>query len=226
MANIQKRLNGTWRARYRDSAGKEHARHFARRVDAQAWRDGVTTAVDRQAPTSIRCAPERRSANCPSSGSSARSTSSPRHRRCTSRSSAPTFSRPGATFRSPASSTAMSRRWVAGLMASGLSPSHVRDLVGVLSGVLGLAMRDRRLPSNPALSVDVPRRTKRRRRYLTASEVETLAEAAGSDGRLAVLVLACCGLRRCELAALRVSSLDHRGARPSRLGHAEVPTAQ
>jgi hypothetical protein len=45
MANIQKRPNGTWRARYRDSAGKEHARHFARRVDAQAWLDGVTTAV-------------------------------------------------------------------------------------------------------------------------------------------------------------------------------------
>ncbi len=98
--------------------------------------------------------------------------------------------------------------WVAGLVASGRSPSHVRDLVGVLSGVLGLAVRDRRLPSNPALGVDLPRRTKRRRRYLTASEVETLAEAAGSDGRLAVLVLAYCGLRWCELAALRVSSID------------------
>ena len=32
-------------SRYRDSAGKEHARHFARRVDAHAWLDGVTTAV-------------------------------------------------------------------------------------------------------------------------------------------------------------------------------------
>jgi hypothetical protein len=34
--------------------------------------------------------------------------------------------------------------WVAGLVASGLSPSHVRDTVGVLAGVLGLAVRDRR----------------------------------------------------------------------------------
>jgi hypothetical protein len=40
--------------------------------------------------------------------------------------------------------------WVACLVASGLSPSHVRDVVGVLSGVLGLAVRDRRLPPNPA----------------------------------------------------------------------------
>jgi hypothetical protein len=34
--------------------------------------------------------------------------------------------------------------WVAGLVASSLSPSHVRDTVGVLAGVLGLAVRDRR----------------------------------------------------------------------------------
>jgi hypothetical protein len=34
--------------------------------------------------------------------------------------------------------------WVAGPVASGLSPSHVRDTVGVLAGVLGLAVRDRR----------------------------------------------------------------------------------
>jgi hypothetical protein len=45
MASIKKRDDGAWRARYRDEAGKEHARHFARKVDAQRWLDGVTTAV-------------------------------------------------------------------------------------------------------------------------------------------------------------------------------------
>jgi hypothetical protein len=34
MASITRRDNGKWRARYRDPAGKEHARHFARRVEA------------------------------------------------------------------------------------------------------------------------------------------------------------------------------------------------
>jgi hypothetical protein len=34
--------------------------------------------------------------------------------------------------------------WGAGLVASSLSPSHVRDTVDVLAGVLGLAVRDRR----------------------------------------------------------------------------------
>lgn len=45
MASIQKRPDGVWRARYRDEAGKEHARHFARRVDAQRWLDETTTTM-------------------------------------------------------------------------------------------------------------------------------------------------------------------------------------
>ena len=43
--SIAKREDGRWRARYRDAAGKEHARHFARKVDAQRWLDDVTSSV-------------------------------------------------------------------------------------------------------------------------------------------------------------------------------------
>ena len=45
MSSVAKRSDGQWRARYRDSSGKEHARHFARKVDAQRWLDETTTAV-------------------------------------------------------------------------------------------------------------------------------------------------------------------------------------
>jgi hypothetical protein len=45
MASVKRRSNGTWRARYRDAAGKEYARHFERKVDAQRWLDEVTAAV-------------------------------------------------------------------------------------------------------------------------------------------------------------------------------------
>lgn len=45
MASIQKRPDGKWRARYRDEAGKEHARHFTRKLDAQRWLDEVTASV-------------------------------------------------------------------------------------------------------------------------------------------------------------------------------------
>src|SRR3954465_15643588 len=45
MASIARRPDGTWRPRYRDDAGKEHARHFARKVDAQRWLDEVTAQI-------------------------------------------------------------------------------------------------------------------------------------------------------------------------------------
>jgi hypothetical protein len=45
MANIAKRSDGRWRARYRDTQGRKRARHFTRKIDAQNWLDSVTTAV-------------------------------------------------------------------------------------------------------------------------------------------------------------------------------------
>jgi hypothetical protein len=45
VANIAKRPDGQWRARYRDSQGQEHARHFDRKIDAQNFLDTITTAV-------------------------------------------------------------------------------------------------------------------------------------------------------------------------------------
>lgn len=37
VASIQKRDNSRWRARYRDADDREHARHFARKADAELW---------------------------------------------------------------------------------------------------------------------------------------------------------------------------------------------
>ena len=48
---------------------------------------------------------------------------------------------------------------------------------GVLSGILGLAVRDRRLPSNPAPGGELPPLRQGRRRYLSAAQVEALADA-------------------------------------------------
>lgn len=45
MASISKRAGGKYRARYRDESGKEHAKHFGRKVDAQRWLDEVTASV-------------------------------------------------------------------------------------------------------------------------------------------------------------------------------------
>jgi integrase len=93
----------------------------------------------------------------------------------------------------------------------------------VLSSILSLAVRDKRLAANPATGVNLPRPASRRRRYLTADDVERFAVEAARRPHLrvgsptadayrsfarAVYVLANCGLRWSELAALRVEHVD------------------
>ena len=59
MASIARRPDGTYRPRYRDEHGKEHARHFKRKVDAQRWLDEVTDAMDAACAGARPVAPPR-----------------------------------------------------------------------------------------------------------------------------------------------------------------------
>jgi integrase len=98
-------------------------------------------------------------------------------------------------------------RWVAQLVADGLSARTVQKAHRVLSLVLDLAVRDGRLTRNPAAGVRLPRAIGARKRFLTAAEVAALAEASGRD-RVLVYVLAYCGLRFGEAAGLQVGDVD------------------
>lgn len=112
--------------------------------------------------------------------------------------------------------------WVAEL-AHGMSGAHVRKIHFTLSGVLQLAVRGKRLAANPAKGIELPRAQSKDKKYLTVAQVEAMAAAAatvaagaprrasyaGRDQyRLAVYVLAYCGLRWSEVAAIRVYAVD------------------
>jgi integrase len=99
------------------------------------------------------------------------------------------------------------QKWVADLVAEGLAPTTVRKIVFVLNGILKTAVKTRRVASNPCSDIELPTAKVKRRRYLTARELEALAKAAGEQGT-AVYVLAYCGLRWGEMAALRVRAVD------------------
>lgn len=88
------------------------------------------------------------------------------------------------------------------------SASVVIRAHGVLAAVLDVAVRDRRIPRNPARGVDLPRKLKKPHRYLSHEEVDRLADAAGPLHSTVVLVAAYTGLRWGELSALRVRDLD------------------
>lgn len=94
--------------------------------------------------------------------------------------------------------------WIAGLQLSASSVAHAHT---VLAGILDSAVADRRLATNPARGVKLPRKTVTKpRNYLTAAQVATLAgESKHSD---IVWLLATTGLRWGEMAALRVRDID------------------
>jgi integrase len=88
-----------------------------------------------------------------------------------------------------------------------LSPATVRQAHRVLSLLIGLAVRDGRLPRNVTAGVRLPPAGRAEKVFLTHAQVAELALAAGPHG-LIVLVLAYTGLRWGELAALRVKRVD------------------
>lgn len=207
MASIAKRPDGQWRARYRDARNKEHARHFARKIDAQRWLDSVTTAVQTGTyvdPSRARLTVGEMAARWLESKANLKPSTRARYVDVLAVHVLPRWG----DVQLVRVEHGDVQAWIAQLAAGGLSGASVRKVVGVLSGVLGLAVRDRRLPSNPASGAWLPPLAPARRRYLDATQVHALASASGEAGRLVVLLLSYCGLRWGEMAALRISSLD------------------
>jgi integrase len=97
--------------------------------------------------------------------------------------------------------------WLGRLSASGLAPATVRYIHRVLSLALAYAVLDGRLSRNPAEGVPLPRAKARPKRFLTHAEVDRLATGCGRYSTL-IYVLAYCGLRWGEVAALQVGDLD------------------
>lgn len=116
--------------------------------------------------------------------------------------------------------------WAATLSKDGgQGASSVRKIVNVLSGALQTAV-PKRIPSNPAHGLKLPKVSKSSKRYLNHSQVAALAEAVDSIGRgmylgkllgygLAVKTFAYCGPRWSELSGFRVQDVDFSRGRIS-----------
>lgn len=98
--------------------------------------------------------------------------------------------------------------WIAGMSAKGAGATTVLRAHGVLSGILAAAVKAKRLAANPAKGIEgLPRKTAKRRVYLSADDVHRLAGESG-EYRPLVLVLAYCGLRWGEAIGLRVRDVE------------------
>jgi integrase len=94
------------------------------------------------------------------------------------------------------------------------SAALVHRAHGVLAGIFDAAARDRRVDSNPARGISLPRRVPREHRYLTHRQVHSLAEECGEHGTL-IRLLSYTGLRWGEATALRCRDIDFTRGRVS-----------
>ncbi len=212
-----------YRAWYRNAAGKEIAKHFTRKREAQFWLDSITTSVHTGTyiPPGLGAITVGMWARTWADAQAFNKAST----RSRTEGILSTHVLPRWTDVSLVDVTHSDvQTWIANLIERGLQPATVRKVQGVLSRCLSVAVKDGRLVRNPCLGVSLPRVTRQKRRYLTHEQVANLAASAGTPrdaGRaphveraaqeqyqLVVLVLAYCGLRWGELAALRVASID------------------
>jgi integrase len=98
------------------------------------------------------------------------------------------------------------QKWV-----SQLSETHGPTVVirahNILSAILDVAVRDRLISTNDAKGVGLPKKSVKRKAYLSFEQVELLASKSASYGPL-VLTMAYTGLRWGEVTALRVQDYD------------------
>lgn len=201
-----------YRARYRDAAGKEHARHFDRKRDAQRWLDEVTASVmtgqyvnpgagritfrafyDQWVELQIWVPSTRENAD-------------------RAVSSVSFAAMPLSTIR-----LLHVQAWVKSMSSSGLAASTIKTRFVTVRSVFRAAVQDKRIPEDPTQGVALPRPPKAETgmRIPTPEEVGRLLEHADSTRlstrhgfRAFVAVAAFAGLRLGEVCGLQVHDID------------------
>ena len=206
MANIEKRPNGVWRARYYDEAGKQHAKHFPRKVDAKTWLDTVTASVVRgdyvdpkTAKTTVECWCETwlngYQTRRPGTVKMARV-----HIKLINEEFGPL---PLSAVR-----PSMVKAWTAKMKAEPRATSYIYAIYRRFAQIMGDAVQDGILPRSPCSRKTSPGAGSQRPYVATTEQVWALHDAMDEHLRPAILLGAFAGMRTSETCALRVSDVD------------------
>jgi hypothetical protein len=215
VASIARRPDGTYRPRYRDENGKEHARHFKRKADAQRWLDEVTASV----VTGSYVDPQ-----------AGRATFDAYYRAWSERQVwAPmtevqmdlvrrkvTFGAvPMAALRASHLET-----WVKAMVSDGYAPNTVATRVNAVRAALKSAVRDRVIAIDPSAGLRLParRRAEHAMEIPTPVQIRVLVERSRPGMQAYLGVCAFAGLRLGE-----ASAVHHQGRGDAGLASARAP---
>lgn len=200
----------TWRARWRDPAGKERSKTFARKIDAERHILSMEDAKLRGAyvdPGAGRVPLGPWAERWYASTAHLKPTTRRDYRKLLDHQILPRFR----DMSLASIDTLMVREWVAELVAAGLGAKRAGKALQVLSQILAAAVEGGRLARNVTAGVKKPRGQRREMHFLDLGQVERLAEAIRGPYGVMILFAAYTGLRPCELTALRVGRVDVLG---------------
>lgn len=204
MAHIQHRSARPrpWQVRYRDPSGRERAKSFTRKVDAERF--AVTVEADKLRGEWA----DPRLSKTNLTDWSSRWLQTKTHLKpktlvgYESNLRAHVLPRFG-KYELRQVSRLDVEEWVAELRSKGLGQSGVRQARQILNSMMNLAVETGYLATNPVAGVRIARERQPEMLFLTAEEVERLATAIRPEYSTLVYVFAYGGLRWGELAALR-----------------------
>jgi integrase len=207
LANIQKRPNGKWRARYRDLDGKEHARHFDRKLDAQRWLDEVTASVvtglyvdPRAGKISFEKYATRWEGEQIAGEAGTRITDNALRVHLI----------PALGSYAMASLRRSHIQALFKKLSEQLGPGSVRNVHDVLVRVMTAAVEDKVIAVTPCKRITLPSMPDEEFTPLTVAQVEAMLGAMPPYIRTAIVVLAGSGLRIGELLGLKLSDVDFK----------------
>lgn len=207
MAHIRRVAAGSWQVRYRDPAGRERARNFRRKADAERFSVTVETDKIRGMWADPRLARITVGEWLPTWQASRV------HLRPSTRALSESLLRnhvlPYFGDRRLGSVTPTDvQGFVAHLEEKGLAASSVRQCYLLVAGLFSSALDSDIVVRTPCRGINLPSDSKKEMRFLTADEVSDLAGMIDQRYRALVLTAAYAGCRFGELAGLKAHRLD------------------
>ncbi|WP_024287975.1 site-specific integrase [Cellulomonas sp. KRMCY2] len=205
MASISKHENGRWRARYRDAAGRQHVKHFARKVDGQRWLDEVTASV----VTGQYVAPKAGRITLAEYAEQWRA--SQVHRASTEDHVERTLRRhvyPYLGDRPLSSILPSDVQTLVKRLSATLAPATVGVIHRHLSAVMKSAVMDRRIASSPCVGSRLPKVDKAQVEPITTEQVQRPIDTVPERYRALVVLAAGTGMRQGEAFGLTVDRVD------------------
>jgi integrase len=205
MSSIKRRPDGRYRARFRDEDGREHAKHFVRKGDAQRYLDEVNASQLTGQYVDPRAG--RQTLGAFYGDWAARQVWVGGTRRAFDQALADLGLN---DIELRAIRHSHGEQWVARQTARGLSPVTVTGRMNLVRSVLAGATRDKLVRCDPFAEVVLPRqrRAEAAMRIPTSGEVATMMAVSSPDFAAAVALGAFAGLRAGEIAGLQVGDVD------------------